>query len=80
MNWYVYIIECADHTLYTGCTVDVEARVATHNAGKGAKYTRARLPVTLRYQEPCTDRSAAQQREHALKQLSRTQKQLLIGI
>ena len=49
---YMYVLECADGSLYTGYTTDVEKRVKTHNAGKGAKYTRARLPVKLLYQEP----------------------------
>lgn len=76
-TWFVYVLECADGTYYTGITTDVERRVAEHNcgrAGKGARYTAARLPVSLVYQESAPDRSAASQREYVLKQLSRAQK------
>jgi putative endonuclease len=76
--WTVYIVECADGTLYTGVATDVVARVATHNAGKGAKYTRGRLPVRLRYQEAAADRGAALKREHAIKRLSRASKRKLL--
>lgn len=75
--WSVYIARCADGTYYTGSTPDVERRITAHNAGKGAKYTRVRLPVTLMYQEACADHSSALKREHAIKQLTRAQKQLL---
>jgi predicted GIY-YIG superfamily endonuclease len=78
-HWFVYILECADGTLYTGCAVDVEARVVVHNLGKGAKYTRARLPVKLFYSEEALDRSSALKREYALKQLTATQKRKLVG-
>lgn len=71
---YVYMVECADGTLYTGWTHDVAQRVAAHNAGRGAKYTRSRLPVCLRYAQACADKRAAMQWEWALKQLSRAQK------
>ncbi|MFC3899465.1 GIY-YIG nuclease family protein [Aliicoccus persicus] len=77
-NCYVYILECHDGTLYTGYTVDVAKRVDTHNAGLGAKYTRARLPVTLKYQELCESKSAAMKREIQIKKLSRIQKLQLI--
>lgn len=77
--WAVYLVRCADGTLYTGCTNDLPARVARHNAGKGAAYTRSRLPVTLVFHEPAQDRSAALRREAALKKLTRAQKQALIG-
>lgn len=77
--WHVYILECADKTLYTGIATDVTARVAVHNAGKGAKYTRGRLPVRLCYLEQVVDRSAALQREHAIKRLSATEKRQLIS-
>jgi len=79
MAWSVYILRCADGTLYTGSTVDMARRLATHQQGKGAKYTRSRLPVTLAYQEPAADKSAALQREAAIKQLSRAQKLALIA-
>ena len=72
--WSIYIVCCADGSLYTGCAIDVVRRVIVHNAGNGAKYTRARLPVRLVYQEACADRSAAQKREAAIKKMSRTEK------
>jgi putative endonuclease len=78
MAWYVYILECADNTLYTGITTDCERRLKQHNTGKGAKYTRARTPVKLRYSEPSEDRSSATKREIAIKALSKTQKLSLI--
>ncbi len=76
--WFVYIVRCADRTLYTGVAVDVRARVHTHNAGKGAKYTRARLPVKLVYQEPATSRGAALQREYTIKQMRAENKRKLV--
>ena len=79
MSWYVYILRCRDNTLYTGMTDDVDRRLEAHNAGKGAKYTRGRGPVTVVYQEQCDDRSAALKREHAIKALSRAQKLTLIA-
>ena len=77
-EWHVYMLRCADHSLYTGVATDLEARVATHNAGKGAKYTRGRLPVKLVYQEAVADRGAALKREHAIKRLSAAAKHQLI--
>ena len=74
----MYVIECADGTLYTGYTTDVERRVAEHDAGQGAKYTRGRTPVTLRHVESFGSRSAAMSREHAIKSLTRAEKQALI--
>lgn len=79
MNWYVYMLRCGDDTLYTGCTNDVSRRLAAHQKGVGAKYTRSRLPVELVYQETLPDRSAALRREAAVKKLSRQQKLALIG-
>ena len=76
-SWYVYIVRCADRTLYTGVARDLGARLKAHNAGRGAKYTRARLPVKLVYQETVENRSAAQRREHAIKRLSRAEKRAL---
>jgi putative endonuclease len=79
MNWHVYIVECADGTLYTGITNNVEKRVQKHNTGKGAKYTRGRLPVTLRWSECCGDtKGTALVRELDIKSLSRNDKQFLI--
>ncbi len=78
-DWYVYIVRCADNTFYTGCTTDVEKRILTHNTGKGAKYTRARLPVQLVFIEPSTTHSEALKREFAIKALSRLQKKELIS-
>jgi putative endonuclease len=77
-RWTVYMLRCRDGTLYTGATNNLERRVATHGRGRGAAYTRARLPVTLVYSEPAPDRSAALRREAALKRLSRAEKLLLV--
>ena len=74
MNWYVYMLRCKDGSLYTGYTNDPERRAAVHNAGKGAKYTRSRLPVELAYREELPDKSAALRREAAIKRLTRQQK------
>ena len=78
MTAYAYIVECADGTLYSGWTNDLEKRVAAHNAGQGAKYTRSRLPVKLRYYEEFEDKIEAMRRESALKKLSRAEKLKLI--
>tara|TARA_Y100001960_G_C14446289_1_gene715085 strand:- start:189 stop:452 length:264 start_codon:yes stop_codon:yes gene_type:complete len=72
--WYTYIVKCADDTLYTGITTDVDRRIAQHNCGKGAKYTMRRAPVVLQYHETHDSRSAASKREYAIKQLSRIEK------
>jgi len=77
MSWAVYLVRCADGSLYTGVATDVARRVAQHNAGTGARYTRSRRPVTLVHQEPAADRPAALRREHALKQLPRVLKERL---
>lgn len=77
--WYVYILECADGTLYTGYTNDVDARVAKHNAGKGAKYTKSRLPVVACHREELSSKLLAMQREYRIKQLTRAQKLALIS-
>lgn len=74
---YVYILECADGTLYTGWTNDLAARVATHNRGEGAKYTRSRLPVRLVYWEPYESEREARSREWHIKRLPRREKLLL---
>lgn len=78
MKYYVYIVECSDKTYYTGYTNDINKRVKTHNSGKGAKYTRHRLPVVLVYLEEHENKSSAMKREYAIKQLSRKEKQFLI--
>ncbi|OOZ40998.1 endonuclease [Solemya pervernicosa gill symbiont] len=78
-EWHTYIVRCSDDTLYTGIAKDLEQRIDQHNAGKlGARYTRARRPVTLIYSEPSASRSEAQKREYAIKQLTRAQKLTLI--
>lgn len=77
MSWYVYMVRCRDNSLYTGYTNDPQRRLAVHNAGKGAKYTRSRLPVTLVYEQACPDRQSAQKQEYALKQLTKAQKEAL---
>lgn len=74
----VYIVRCADKTFYIGTARDVAARLAVHNAGKGAKYTRPRLPVRVVYREGPMSLTRALRREHQLKQLTRPQKQALI--
>jgi len=74
MSWTVYLLKCADGTLYCGCTNDLPKRLAAHNRGQGAKYTRSRRPVALAWQEEQPDRSAALRREAQVKKLSRAQK------
>lgn len=76
--WQVYVVSCADGSLYTGVTNALDARIAAHNRGLGAKYTRTRLPVRLVYSETAADRGAALRREHAIKALSRAAKQTLL--
>jgi len=78
MNSFVYIIECADQTLYTGWTTNIEARVETHNAGSGAKYTRGRGPVKLVYSESFETKQDAMRREAEIKKLTRNEKMRLI--
>lgn len=78
MSWYCYLLECADGTLYTGITNDLDKRVAAHNAGSASKYTRTRLPVKLAYTESQPDRAAASRREMAIKRLPRAAKLGLI--
>lgn len=72
------MLECADGTLYTGITDDLERRLRAHNEGRGAKYTRGRGPLKLRYLESVPDKSTALKREHALKQLRRSEKMAII--
>ncbi|MDD2700080.1 MAG: GIY-YIG nuclease family protein [Sideroxydans sp.] len=80
MSWFCYLLHCADDTLYCGITNDLDKRIATHNAGAGAKYTRSRLPVNLVYSEVCADRSAASKREREVKALSRSAKLALCRV
>ena len=78
-NWHVYIVECADRTLYTGVALNLSDRLDRHNDGSGARYTRGRRPVRLVYAETAADRAAAQRREHAIKRLSADAKRRLIA-
>ena len=75
---YTYIVECKDGTLYTGWTNNLEKRIADHNSGKGAKYTRARKPVTLVYYETFEAKEEAMKREYAIKHMRRKEKEKLI--
>ncbi|MDP1829613.1 MAG: GIY-YIG nuclease family protein [Archangium sp.] len=77
-SWHVYMVRCVDDSLYTGCTNDLARRVAAHNAGKGARYTRSRRPVKVVWSVRVKDKSAALSREAKLKQLSRAEKLLLV--
>ena len=77
-RWKVYILRCSDDSLYTGITTDLARRVYEHNAGKGAKYTRSRLPVNIVYFEKYPDRSSASKEEARIKKLTRDKKLLLI--
>ena len=79
-GWFVYIVKCSDNTLYTGVAIDIEARVAEHNAGRGAKYTRSRLPVVLVHGEKARDKSTALRREHAIKRMRAAAKRSLIQV
>lgn len=76
---YVYILKCSDNTLYTGWTTSLERRLKAHNSGKGAKYTKPRLPVEIVYFEEFQDKKEAMKREYAIKQLSREEKLNLIS-
>ena len=78
MGYWVYVLRCGDGTLYTGSTSDPVRRLAAHQSGKGAKYTRSHLPVELVYQEELGDKSAALRREASIKKMSRTEKLALI--
>ena len=79
MTWTLYILRCADDTLYTGITNDLENRLAMHESGKGAKYLRGRTPFTLAYTETHPDKSTALKRELQIKALSRHEKQALFS-
>jgi predicted GIY-YIG superfamily endonuclease len=78
-RWWVYVLRCADGTLYAGSTNDLERRVSAHNAGTGAKYTRSRGPVALAWHERAPSRSAALRREAAIKRLTRQEKLRLVA-
>ena len=78
-QYTIYIVQCSDKTLYTGIAKDLNRRIEEHNSSdKGAKYTKARRPVTLVYHEACEDRSTASKREYAIKKMNRKTKQVLI--
>lgn len=79
MSDCVYILQCSDGTLYTGWTNDIQKRLAAHNAGRGAKYTKTRRPVSLVYIEPAATKEDALKREYAIKQMTRAQKLKLIS-
>ena len=79
MDWKVYIVKCSDKTFYTGITNNIKLRLETHNLGKGAKYTKSRLPVILVYLEPVDDKSSALRREIEIKKLNKSQKINLIN-
>ena len=77
-SWWVYIIRCADGSLYTGTTNNLERRIAQHKSGKGARYTRNHIPKKIVYSENCVTRSVACMREAAIKKLSKSGKELLL--
>lgn len=79
MEWTVYILRCGDGSLYTGITKDLAARLAAHNAGTGARYTRGRAPHVVVYNERAASKSAALRREYAIKRLSRERKLALFS-
>lgn len=79
MPWFVYMVRCADGSLYTGCTNNLTRRVAAHNDGKGARYTRSRRPVTLVFRRRVKDRGAALSQEARLKRLTRAEKLALVA-
>ncbi|MBS1766396.1 MAG: GIY-YIG nuclease family protein [Acidobacteria bacterium] len=78
MSWKLYLLRCGDGTLYCGIALDVEARLAAHRAGKGAKYTRGRGPLELAYTEACASKNDALRREREVKRMSRAAKLALI--
>jgi len=80
MTWFVYLLKCADDTLYCGIALDVEARLKLHGEGKGAKYTRGRGPLAVVYREACGTKAEALKRERAIKRLARAQKAALAGL
>lgn len=84
MSWFVYMVRCSDNSLYSGITINIKRRLEEHNgnsagkADKGAKYTKARRPVTLVYKKRCKDRSSAASAEAALRRLTKAEKEKLI--
>lgn len=78
--WWVYLLRCADGTLYCGIALDVEARLEQHRSGKGAKYTRGRGPLELVYREACASQPEALRRERAIKRLPRSAKAALLEV
>ena len=76
-NWYLYLVRCADDTIYTGISSDVQARIDKHNSGRGAKYTQARLPVRLIYSESQPNRISAMKREVEVKKWGKRRKENL---
>ena len=79
-SWHLYILKCSDGTLYTGITTNIERRLAEHESGAGAKYTKGRAPLELVYSEECPNRSVASKREIEIKSLSKEQKQEIISL
>jgi putative endonuclease len=79
LNWVVYMLECADKSLYTGITTNLERRLAEHEAGKGARYTKSRGPFRLVYSETCAGRAEATRRETAIKLMDKGKKLLLFS-
>ena len=79
MAWSLYLLRCGDGTLYCGIALDAEARLAQHQAGKGARYTRGRGPLELVYTEPCATKGDALRRERDVKRMTRAAKLALIG-
>ena len=80
MSYYTYVVKCSDGSLYTGYTNDLEKRVSAHNEGKGARYTRSRRPVELVYYEEYPTKEEAMSREWHIKQLTRAEKEKIIGL
>lgn len=80
MSWVCYVLQCADGTLYTGITNDLPRRIAAHNTGEGAKYTRGRTPVRLLHSEQCVDKPGALRREVQIKRMPRAKKLSLCGV
>lgn len=78
-GWFVYMVRCSDRSLYTGVTTDAKRRIAEHNEGRGARYTRSRGPVALVYLETVPDRGAALRREHEIKRMTAAGKKALVA-
>jgi predicted GIY-YIG superfamily endonuclease len=77
--WFVYVLRCSDQTLYTGITTDTDRRLAEHNEGRGARYTRSRGPVALVYIERAPDRASALQREYEIKRMKAAEKREMVA-